>query len=312
VTDPTDANSLKALGRKLSNWGRWGKDDEVGTLNLVTPAVRVAAARLVVTGKIFDLGMPFGRSGPFTGPGAPRFNPIHLMRMSPMDVLENGLIGADDVIIMALQSASQWDGLAHAGYDGRLYNDVAPNAVSTRNGASRNSFTAAIERCISRGVLLDIPRLLHGVEVLEESTEITADDLDAATQKANVTVQSGDILLVRTGFYRHFLAGDHERYMGPEPGLGLSTLKWLHEHEVAAVAMDQWGVEVQPSNIKGFMIPFHMVAIRDMGMMLGEMFDLEALAADCAEDGVYEFMFCGTGLKITNAIGAPVTPMAIK
>jgi kynurenine formamidase len=308
---PTDAAGLKDLGRKLSNWGRWGDDDEVGTLNFVTPDVRVAAARLVVTGKAIDLGMPFGRGGPFSGAGAPRFNPIHLMWMTPFDPLVNDVIGADDIIIMGLQSATQWDGLAHAGYGDRLYNNAPPTAVTTRNGATRNSYTAAVDRCISRGVLLDIARL-RGVDVLPESTEITAEDLDAAAEMAGVTVRSGDILLVRTGFYRHFLAGDHERYMGPEPGLGLSTLEWLHEHEVAAVAMDNWGVELQPNSIDGYHVPFHLVAIRDMGLMLGEMFNLEALAADCAQDGVYEFLFCGTGLKVANAVGAPVTPMAIK
>lgn len=308
---PIDVAGVKELGKKLSNWGRWGDDDEVGTLNFVTPEVRVAAARMIVTGKVFDLGMAFGSSGPFSRPGMPRFNPIHLMSVSPSDPREDDVIAADDVIIMGLQSATQWDGLAHAGYGGRLYNNVPASAVTTRHGATRNSFTALVDRCISRGVLLDIPRL-RGVDVLEESAEITADDLDAAADMAGVSVGSGDILLVRTGFYRHFLAGDHERYMGPEPGLGLSTLEWLHDHEVAAVAMDNWGVEVQPSSIDGFGVPFHMVAIREMGLMLGEMFDLEALAEDCAEDGVYEFFFCGTGLKVTNSVGAPVTPMAIK
>ncbi len=308
---PTDAADLKELGRQLSNWGRWGADDEIGTLNYVTPEVRVAAGRMIRTGKIFDLGMAFGSGGPLAGPGKPRFNPIHLMWMSPVDSLVQDLVGADDIIIMGLQSATQWDGLAHVGYGDRLYNDVPPQAISTRRGASQNSFTAVIDRCISRGVLLDIARL-HGVDTLSPGTEITADDLDAAAAMGEVEVRSGDILLVRTGHYRHFLDGDHDRFMGAAPGLGLSTLEWLHEREVAAVAADNWSVEIQPADLDGYSIPFHMVAIRDMGLMLGEMFDLEGLAEDCADDGVYEFMFCGTGLKVTNAVGAPVTPMAIK
>jgi kynurenine formamidase len=308
---PTDTASLKELGQRLSNWGRWGADDQMGTLNFVTPEVRVAAARTIRTGKIFDLGMAFGSGGPLAGRGKPRFNPIHLMWMSPADSLVNDLIGADDIIIMGLQSATQWDGLAHVGYGDRLYNDVPPDAISTRHGASRNAFTAIIDRCISRGVLLDIARL-QGVDFLPESTEITADDLDAAVRMAGAEIRSGDFLLVRTGFYRHFLNDDHDRFLGPEPGLGLSTLEWLHDHEIAAVASDNWGVEVQPANIDGYTIPFHMVAIRDMGMLLGEMFNFEELAADCAEDGMYEFFFCGTGLKVTNAVGAPSTPMAIK
>jgi kynurenine formamidase len=233
------------------------------------------------------------------------------MSMTPFDPLVNDLIGADDIIIMGLQSATQWDGLAHVGYEDRLYNDVPAATITTRKGASRNSFTALIDRCISRGVLLDIARL-HGVDALPDSTEITADDLDAAAEMAGVTVRSGDMALVRTGFFRHYLDGDHDRFMGPAPGLGLSTLEWLHQREVAAVASDTYGVEVQPNSVEGYPIPFHMVAIRDMGLLLGELFNLEELAADCTDDGVYDFFFCGTGLKVTNAVGAPVTPMAIK
>jgi kynurenine formamidase len=306
-----EIDDVKELGKRLSNWGRWGDEDEVGTLNFVTPETRIAAGRLIVSGKSYDLGMPFGVDGPFWKAGMARFNPIHLITVSPMDPRPNDVLAADDLIIMGLQSASHWDGLAHAGYDGSFYNDVPPTSVSTRHGAAQNSMAKAMDRLISRGVLLDVARL-KGVDVLEESTEITADDLIEAERRQNVTVRSGDVLLVRTGFYRHFLAGDRDRFMGPEPGVGLSTLEWLYEREVAALAMDNWGVEVQPAGVKGWFVPFHMVAIRDMGMMLGENFNLEELAADCAEDGVYEFFFSGTGLNITNSVGSPVTPMAIK
>lgn len=303
--------SVKELGKKLSNWGRWGEDDDVGTLNFVTPEVRVTAGQMIKTGKVFDLGMAYGKDGPFSAPGTPRFNPIHLMMVAPMDHRDDDVLVSDDVVVMALQGATHWDGLAHAGYDDHFYNNVPANTVTTRHGASRVAFPALIDRLISRGVLLDIPRL-RGVERLESGYDITADELDAAVEKAGVEIRSGDILLVRTGWYQHFQAGDSPTYMGLEPGLGLSTLEWLHEREIAAVAMDNWGVEVMPSGVDGWHVPFHMVAVRDMGLTLGEMFDLEALSADCAEDGVYEFMFCGTGLKVSNSVGAPVTPMVIK
>jgi kynurenine formamidase len=308
---PTDAGSLKELGQKLSNWGRWGSDDEIGTLNFVTPEVRVAAARMIVTGKVFDLGMPFGKRGPWDLPGVPRFNPIHLMSVVPADEMPYDQHTADDVIIMGLQSATQWDGLGHAGYAGRLYNDVPVSAVNTRNGATRVSFSAVIDRLISRGVLLDIPRL-HGVQRLAESTDITAADLSAAAEMGGVEVRSGDIVLVRTGHYQHYLEGDHVGFMGREPGLGISTLEWLHTRQVAAVALDNWACEVLPSPLPDYPFPVHMVGIRDMGLTIGEMFDLEGLASDCAEDSVYEFFFSGTGLKIDNAVGSPVTPMAVK
>jgi kynurenine formamidase len=306
--------SVKRLGQRLSNWGRWGDEDEVGTLNFVTAEKRVQAGGLIVSGKAFDLGMPFDRDGPQSESGRWNFDPIHMMSLSPTlsPDSRDGMTGADDVIIMPLQCATHWDGLGHVGYDGAYYNNVPVTAVTTRHGATRNSYSKVNDRLISRGVLLDIARL-KGVDTLAESTEITADDLAAAEEDHNVRVTSGDILLVRTGWYRHFLAGDRARFIrGDEPGLGLSTLEWLHDREVAAVALDQWAVEVLPSRVEGAFVPFHLVAIRDVGLTLGEMFNLEELAVDCAGDGVYEFFFAGTGLKISNAVGSPVTPIAMK
>jgi kynurenine formamidase len=179
------------------------------------------------------------------------------------------------------------------------------------SGATRNSFAKSVERLISRGVLLDIARL-RGVDRLEDSYEITSADLAAAAERQGVRVESGDILLVRTGSILWFLEGDRSHFMGKEPGLGLDSCRFLHEREVAAVALDNWACEVMPSSVKGGSIPFHQVAIRDMGLMIGEMFDFEALAADCEDDGVWESLFCAPGLKVAGSVGSPITPIAIK
>jgi kynurenine formamidase len=300
------------LGKELSNWGRWGVDDEIGTLNFVTPAKRVQAAQLVKTGKNFDLGMPFDKDGPFL-PGGFRNNPVHVMTFLPSDTAAapDGMISADDMVMMGLQAATQWDSLAHVGYDGRFYNDVPAGSVNNIAGASRNSFAKAVEHLISRGVLLDIARL-KGVDRLDDSYEITAADLSAAEERQGVRVESGDILLVRTGSYQWFLEGDKAHFMGNEPGPGLDTCRWLYEHEVAALALDNWACEVWPSPIAGGSIPFHQVTIRDMGLTLGEMFNFEDLAADCEADGVWECLFCAPGLKVTGSVGSPITPMALK
>lgn len=300
------------LGKELSNWGRWGADDEIGTLNFITPEKRVEAAQLVRTGKAFDLGMPFDGEGPFKNGGF-RKNPIHVMTLLPSDTeaSPDGMISADDMIITGLQAATQWDGLAHAGYGGRFYNDVPAAAVNNFAGATRNSFHKVAGRLISRGVLLDIARL-KGVDRLPDSYEVTEADLLAAEESQGVRVGSGDIVLLRTGAYRWFLDGDRERFLGPAPGPGLDTCRWLYEREVAALAVDNFSGEVWPSPVEGATIPFHQVVIRDMGLTLGEMFNLEELAADCAQDGVWETFFCGPGLKVTGAVGSPVTPMALK
>jgi kynurenine formamidase len=300
------------LGKELNNWGRWGDDDQVGTLNFVTPGKRVAAARLIRTGKVIDLGMPFDSEGPFKGGGF-RNNPIHVMSLLPSDTAASpdGLISADDMIITGLQSATQWDGLAHVGYGGFFYNGVPAAAVNSFTGAARNDFPKVVDRLISRGVLLDIPAL-KGVDRLEDSYEVTEADVLAAEERQGVRVESGDIVLLRTGSYKWFQEGDRARYLGNPAGPGLDLCRWLHDREVAALAVDNYSGEVWPSPVEGAMIPFHQVVIRDMGLTLGEMFNLEGLAEDCAADGVYEFFLSATGLKVTGAVGSPLTPIAIK
>lgn len=300
------------LGKELNNWGRWGDSDEVGTLNFVTPEKRVQAAQLVRTGKVFDLGMAFDKEGPFKSGGF-RNNPIHVMTLLPSDTAQSpdGMISADDMIITGLQSATQWDGLAHVGYGGKFYNDVPSGAVNSFVGAARNSFPKVVDRLISRGVLLDIAGA-KGVDRLEDSYEVTEADLLAAEERQGVRVESGDIVCLRTGFYKWFLEGDRDHFLGNSAGPGLDMCRWLYEREVAALAVDNYSGEVWPSPIADAIIPFHQVVIRDMGLTLGEMFNFEDLAVDCAEDGVWEFMLCATGLKVTGAVGSPVTPIALK
>lgn len=300
------------LGKELSNWGRWGDDDEVGTLNFITPEKLVSAARLVTSGKTFDLGMEFGPAGPFRGKGL-RTNPQHIMTLLPSDVeavTPDGMIASDDMIILPLQAATQWDSLAHVGYGGRFYNDAPSGSVNSFRGATRNSFSKANDKLISRGVLLDIARL-KGVDELEIGYEITAADLEEAEERQGVRVESGDILCIRTGAYRQYLQGEIDKFMGDEAGPGLDTCRWLHDREVAAIALDNHACEVRPSPL-GLTNPFHEVVLRDLGLMIGEMFNFEELAADSAEDGVWEFLLSATGLKITGSVSSAVTPIALK
>jgi kynurenine formamidase len=264
----------------------------------------------VRTGKVFDLGMPLNDRGP--QPGGIRMNPTRRMTVTPADYVDaqGGVVAADDVVIMSLQCATQWDSLAHVGYDGYLYNGVPDSAVNSF-GASRNSIDRTIERLAGRGVLLDVARL-KGVERMGPGEAISAADLDAAAERQGVEVRSGDILHVRTGWYQRYLEGENAAYLGDQPGLDLSCCEWLHAHEVAAIAMDNVAIEVLPSEVEGIETPLHAVLIRDVGLTLGEMFQLEELAADCEADGVWEFLFAGPPLKFTGAVGSPLSPLALK
>jgi len=304
------AIDFRALGRELSNWGRWGPDDELGTLNLVTPAHVAAAAALARTGRVFDRGYTLGANGPQIGLGG-RINPVHLMSVTGEPRFPDGGGFTDDFIFMPLQCATQWDGLAHVFYDDVCYNDVSIDAVTARGGASRLAIDALARGVIGRGVLLDVARL-HGVDCLEPDHGITPAELDATCAAQGVEVRDGDIVLLRTGWTRVFREQSATDFMMREPGLTVECCRWLHEHDVAAVAADNWGVEQYPCPDPDLRMPVHYVLIRDMGMTLGEMFDLEALAADCATDGVYEFLLCAPALKIANAVGTPLNPLAVK
>lgn len=302
---------FRELGKRLSNWGRWGKNDCLGTLNFLTPERLAAAARLVKTGKLFELGLSISADG-IQPPGAARNNPVHLMSISALDPLSPDAVYADDYIFMPLQSVTQWDGLAHAGYDGMFYNGVRADTVTTMKGSTVLSIHQIAKKGIAgRGVLLDIAAL-KGVDCLPFAYSIQPSDLEDAERRQSVKVGAGDILLVRTGWIRHFLIDKSPTaYWNGEPGLGLSCAEWLHEREVAAVCSDNWGVEMRdPTSNAG--LPLHSVLIRDMGMTLGEIFDLETLSRDCAEDNVWEFLFAAPPLKVIGGVGTPITPLAMK
>jgi kynurenine formamidase len=315
--------TVRELCATYSNWGRWGPDDQCGTLNLITPECVVAAAALVRKGHSISLALPFDESGPQTG-ALNRFNPIHLMVRDGADVMAGSAVrdfyggvdrhfrATDDVVIMPLQSGTQWDALSHVVFDDKIYNGYSADVVSSW-GALKNDVCNGADSLVGRGVLVDLPRAL-GVPWLEPGTVIGADELDQATDATGVTVGSGDIVLVRTGQIAHVRAdgawGDYAG--GPAPGLGLSAIGWLAGRDVAAVATDTFGVEVRPNETADVMQPLHIVLIVHVGMWLGEIFDLETLAADCADDGVYEFLFSGPPLPFTRAVGSPLNPMAVK
>lgn len=301
---------FKEIGKQLSNWGRWGADDERGTVNLITPERVAAAAQLVKRGAIFDLGIPFDANGP--QPGGGRINPVRLMsETGAQQEFPGSFHYADDFVFMPLQAASQWDGLAHVYYDDQLYNGFPASDVGP-HGAMHCSIDKMAKGIVGRGVLLDIARL-KGVDWLELGYVITPEDFDAACERQGVSVGSGDIVLFRTGWRTKFKQEkDPGAFMAGEPGIGMAMPQWLHDHEVAVIASDNWAIEVLPGEFENEVFNVHMVLIRDMGMTLGEILDLDELADDCAADGVWEFLLTAPPIKFTNAVGSPINPLAIK
>ncbi len=331
MTDWTRADFDEAAS-KVRNWGRWGEDDQLGCLNFITSAKLIQAAGLVTQGKVFPLGVNFDSHGPQGAHGFRR-NPIHLMMVDGGDselgkylagwggATEAQMAGLwdagpmrfnDDFIMMPLQAATQWDALSHVYYEGQMYNGFPSSAV-TSFGATKNSIDQVdVKGIVSRGVLLDVAHH-RGLPHLPPNTPISPDDLDEVAAAQGVTIESGDIVVVRTGWWANFLEHrDGEAWTMGSPGVSWKCAEWLWEHEVAAIASDNIAVEVSPPEIEGVLLAFHLLAIRDMGMMLGEMWNLEALSADCAEDGRYTFQLAAPPLRVTGAVGSPINPLAMK
>ena len=310
--------AIDAAARKYGNRGKWGSDDHVGTANYITPDKIRAAAALVRTGRAFSLAFPFDASGPQTGQFG-RINPLHSMTLTGSDCavgslpLPHGIGFADDHVTMPLQCGTQWDALSHAFDRNEMWNGYPCTEVSSF-GARKCGVEHLAARLTSRGVLLDVARM-KGLDALPEGYAITEDDLERtiARQGASAAVGCGDIVVVRTGQLGvRRSAGWGDFAGGPAPGLSFSTLGWLHRTRIAAVATDTWGVEVRPNEWPGAFQPFHQVAIPHIGLILGEMWQVDALATDCAGDGVWEFLLVAQPLPVTGAVGSPVNPIAIR
>jgi kynurenine formamidase len=325
-------DDFRRMAEKLSNWGRWGAEDQIGTLNFITPEKLKQAAASVKQGKVFPLGIDFNADGPGH---AYRRSPIHLMSVDGGDeksildhlpgwggTMEAGYVGAwqagplrwnDDYIIMALQCGTQWDALSHVYYDSKMYNGFPASAVTSQGATKCSIDQVDVKGVVSRGVLLDVAHH-RGVPHLPENTGVLPEELDEVAKAQGVTIESGDIVIVRTGWWSVFeQTHDSPTWIAGSPGLSWRCAEWLHDREAAAVAVDNIACEVSSHDVEGVgVLPLHLLCIRDMGMMLGEMWSLEALSRDCAQDGQYTFQVCAASLRVTGAVGSPINPIAIK
>ena len=219
---------------------------------------------------------------------------------------------ADDMISLPLQCGTQWDALGHIFYGDKMWNGYDARLVDS-NGAQKNAIDKIKDRAVGRGVLLDVARHA-GVESLDEGMAITNADLNGAAEAQGVEIRRGDFVIVRTGMMgQRQRAGDWGGYAGGDaPGMAFETADWLHQNEIAAICADTWGCEVRPNETTEAQQPWHWVVIPMIGITMGEIFVVDELADDCAEDGVYEFFFCAPPLPITGGCGSPLNPIAIK
>jgi kynurenine formamidase len=301
------------LAAELRQWGRWGDDDRIGTLNLIDgDAVRRGAAA-VQDGTRFSLAMRFDQHGPQVGSIPGRINPLRTMLgiNTPYMGDPANFCTSDDVVTMGLQASTHWDGLGHVSYGGSMWNGV-PASTVTAEGGSTVLGIQHVRSLTSRGVLLDVARAT-GVDRLAPGQGITADDLDAAADLAGVTVEPGDVVLIRTGHAGLYRERKRDEYTaGHQPGVTAGCCRWFAAHDIAAVATDTLAFDVFPNEDPAALFPAHLLDLVDLGLTQGQNFDLEDLAADCAGDGRYAFLLEASPIPFGGAVGAPVNPVAIK
>jgi kynurenine formamidase len=296
---------------ELSNWGRWGKDDQKGAINLITPAKRkqslsavkdgvsVSMARTAELKEAVDNPRPvvltMGGRGRGAGSGAGTAVPTLIS-------------GASDTLSISYHGFvhTHMDTFCHRAYKGSMYNGMSMTDV-TEAGCTKGSILNFKDGIVSRGVLMDIPRL-KGVEYLEPGTRIYPEDLEAWAKKANLKVLPGDIVLIRTG---RWALRDAK---GPWPsaqlaGLYITGARWLHQHDVAILGSDG-ASDVHPSGVDQISEPVHALVLVAMGMPIFDNLDLEAVSREAARRNRWEFLLTASPAALPNATGSPLNPIA--
>ena len=309
---PSEAQVLEWM-ESLSNWGRWGDDDQLGCLNLITTDKRQQAAALVQDGATVSCARPITtRITPDTTFQVQRYM-VDSGEGRDTDPPERRLVrrGASEFIGMVFhgQTITHIDALSHYSWQGRLYNGKPASMITSREGAQTHAIDVAHEGIVSRGVLLDIPRT-RGVDWLSPDQPVMPEDLEAAEQMAGVRVAEGDILLVRTGNYRMRLETGRVPNTEPMTACQVACTPWFKERGVAMLGTDTSN-DIRPSHYATVTAPLHTVSLVTLGMWLIDNANLEQLAEACQQRNRYEFMLSLGPLRLENVTGCPVNPIAI-
>lgn len=309
------AADIRSVMSKLSNWDRWGGDDEAGTLNLITPDKRAAAARLVSRGCAVSLAHPITPEtsdvhGPpqrlmlsmSAGPPAdpPTTTPPFAVAAEYLGIAYHGL------------TVTHLDAPAHFAFDGSIYNGRPASSVEPDLGATASSVAVAEAGITTRGVLLDVPAAL-GVPFLEPGHRVTPAELAACEGRQGVTAAEGDAVLLRTGIAVRTRGYDIATLRTEaKAGWSHESLAWLHERGVAVIGCDG-PTDAVPSGTQdqGVPLPVHAVGLVAMGLWLLDNCALEQVAAACREFSAWEFLLCVAPLRVAGGTGSPVNPLAI-
>ena len=300
--EPVSRAQFDQWMQDISNWGRWGDDDEKGTLNLITPQKRIEAAQLVQEGVSVSMSRFADKvQRPMNG------NPFrHTLAVSRFGDHE---VAGDEYSVQYHGFAhTHIDGLPHFAHKGQMYNGFSVSELQ-ESGSNRLGIHNAFEGVFTRGVIVDIPRL-RGVEFLEPGTAITSADLEQWEERTGVRIGSGDVLLIRTGRWEQVRQQGEWMFIGNAAGSHASLALWLKERDVAVIGSD--GVsDVMPSGVEGLINPLHELVLVGLGMPILDNLDLDAVAAAAAERDRWEFLFVGSPLRVQGGTGSPMNPLAI-
>ena len=320
MTQTTVPALSEVLKDSPSNWGKWGADDEVGSLNYLGTEQVLAAAKLIRSGKVFTLQRLIGDpKGDPVWPGRTPAERTQILDESDWDeggkgpAFPGGLHYADDKINAFLQGSTQYDALGHVWFDGQIWNGY--DARTTIGGLDKASVEPIAQRgVVGRAVLLDMARF-RGKRTLESGETFTHEDLLACALAQGVEIHKRDILIIRTNFLQLFFDLGEAFYEGfCEPGLVYSPelVQWFADMEIPNLVTDTIANEVTYDPTNGVALVLHNALMRNLGIALTEIADLEKLADDCAEDGQYEFFYAAAPLKVAKGSGSPVNPLVVK
>jgi kynurenine formamidase len=287
---------------ELSNWGRWGPDDEMGALNLITPDKRRTAAGLVRLGRTVSLASTVDLEQSADNPCPPQWEMVNASRTGATDRIAYPCIhGA---------GTTHLDGFAHRFFGGRMWNGYpVADLVTMEEGAKRNAVLTMKDGIVTRGVLYDIPRL-HGVPYLEPGTRITVQDLEAWEERTGVRVGSGDAMLLRWGRWaRREAAGPFDTW-AEAAGFDNTVIPWLKARDIAILGWESPGYTPRPEGDLPT-LALHDFALTMLGIHLLDRADLEALSETAGAEGRWEFMLMIAPLPIPNGTGSPVNPIAV-
>jgi kynurenine formamidase len=302
------------------NWGRWGPDDEVGALNFLTSQEVQRGLRAAHQGKVFTLQVVMGHpKGDPVWPGRSEAHRINVMDHGYFlggkgAETPGGAQYSDDMMIMYLQGSTQYDALGHVWCDDQLWNGY--DAKTTIGAMTKASVLPIAERgIVGRGILVDIARH-RGKEALERGETFTHLDLKEAARRQGAEIEKRDILIVRTGWIGQFYKKSRQDFYRDyeEPGLTYSPelVDWFGDMEIPNLVTDTIANEVTLDPGSGVALPLHTALMRNLGVTFTEIAELDPLAADCAQDGQWTFLYAAGPLKVYGGTGSPVNPIVVK